>query len=70
MLIIVAGILVLTIALIAACCFGRWLKSQADFTNQDKIGSWDIFIKLIGGVGILIGALFTVWQYTDQRENE
>ena len=70
MSIVAVGISVLAIVLIATWRFGHWLRSQTDITTQDKIGSWEIFIKLIGGVGIIIGAIFTVWQYLDQRERE
>jgi hypothetical protein len=67
---VTVGILISVIALIAIWCFRRWLRSQPNFTTQDKIGSWDIFIKLIGGFGIIIGTLFTAWQYLDQRDRE
>ena len=70
MLLIVVGVSLLVIVLIAILFFGRWLRSQTDLTTQDKIGSWDIFVKLTAGVGVIISALFTAWQYLDQREQE
>jgi len=57
----------LLLAAVAIAIFHRWISSRTDFSRDEVIKSWDVFIKLIAAVVAIIGGLFAILRYTDQQ---
>jgi len=50
----------LLLAAVAIAIFHRWISSRTDFSRDEVIKSWDVFIKLIAAVVAIIGGLFAI----------
>src|SRR6266576_2258837 len=63
----VTASVLLLLAAVAITLFHRWINSRTNFSRDEVIKSWDVFIKLIAAVVAIIGGLFAILRYTDQQ---
>jgi hypothetical protein len=59
---------VLLLPLAAIAFFVRWLRSQAALGFDDKIKSWDVFVKLVSSLTVVASGAVLIGKYFDQRE--
>jgi len=59
---------VLLVPVGAIALFARWLRSQVALGFDDKIKSWDVFVKLVSALTIVASGAVLIGKYFDQRE--
>ena len=63
---LLVAVLVLPVAAIAV--FARWLHAQTALGFDDKIKSWDVFVKLVSALTVVASGAVLIGKYFDQRE--
>jgi hypothetical protein len=66
----VTASILLLLAAVAIVFFHRWISSRPDFSRDEIIRSWDVFIKLVAAIVAIVGGLFAILRYTDQQRQE
>ena len=64
--VLLVGVLLLPI--VAIGLFARWLKTLAGLGFDDKLKSWDVFIKLVSALTVVGTGAVLIGKYFDQRE--
>lgn len=64
--VLLVAVLILPVGAIAL--FARWLRSQAALGFDDKIKSWDVFVKLVSALTVVASGAVLIGKYFDQRE--
>lgn len=62
--------LLLAIALACVASFSFWIRRRNSFTTDEKIKSWEAFIKLLSTLTIVTAGAFAFLKYVDQRSVE
>ena len=62
--------LLLFVPLLCLAAFARWIKSQSSLPYDDKVRSWEAFIKLLSAMTVVVAGVFTFLQYFEQRRYE
>ena len=63
---LLVGVLLLPIASITL--FSRWLRTRSGLAYDDKLKSWDVFIKLVSALTVIGSGAVFIGKYFDQRE--
>lgn len=63
---VVLGV-VLLVPLLAVALFARWLRAQPT-SYDEKIKSWDVFVKLVSALTVITTGAILIGKYVDQRE--
>jgi hypothetical protein len=59
---------VLLMPVIAVLLFMRWLRSQPAMVFDEKVRSWDVFVKLVSALTVVATGAILIGKYFDQRE--
>lgn len=63
---LLVGVLLVPVA--AAALFARWLQSMTTVGYEDKVKSWDVFVKLVSAFTVVASGAVLIGKYFDQRE--
>jgi hypothetical protein len=63
---LLVGVLLLPVA--AITLFSRWLRIRSGLAFDDKLKSWDVFIKLVSALTVIGSGAVFIGKYFDQRE--
>src|SRR6185295_6631384 len=63
--VLVAGLLLPAVCIAA---FARWLGTRSALTFDEKIKSWDVFVKLVSALTVVASGAVLIGKYVDQRE--
>jgi len=66
--VVLMAVLLLPVACIAG--FARWLGRASTLTFDEKIKSWDVFVKMVSALTIVASGAVLIGKYVDQREQE
>jgi hypothetical protein len=58
---------ILTVPLLCVLVFGLWLRRQPDMTWDVGVKSWDVFIKLISTLTVVVTGAMLFGKYIDQQ---
>ncbi len=61
-------IAVLLLPVVAIALFARWLRTMVTLGFDDKIKSWDVFVKLVSALTVVASGAVLIGKYFDQRE--
>ena len=64
--VVLVAVLLLPAVCIAA--FARWLGTRSTLTFDEKIKSWDVFVKLVSALTVVASGAVLIGKYVDQRE--
>ena len=64
--VLLVGVLLTPIA--AITLFSRWLRTRVALPFDDKLKSWDVFIKLVSALTVIGSGAVFIGKYFDQRE--
>lgn len=64
--VVLVAVLLLPAVCIAA--FARWLGNRSTLTFDEKIKSWDVFVKLVSALTVVASGAVLIGKYVDQRE--
>ena len=59
---------VLLLPVVAITLFSRWLRIRSGLAFDDKLKSWDVFIKLVSALTVIGSGAVFIGKYFDQRE--
>jgi hypothetical protein len=59
---------VLLLPIAAVALFARWLRTMVTLGYDDKIKSWDVFVKLVSALTVVASGALLIGKYFDQRE--
>ena len=59
---------VLTVPLVCVFAFARWLGTKPNLAFDEKIKSWDVFVKLVSALTVVASGAVLIGKYVDQRE--
>lgn len=59
---------VLLLPIAAVVLFARWLRTTTNLGFDDKIKSWDVFVKLVSALTVIASGTVLIGKYFDQRE--
>jgi hypothetical protein len=59
---------VLALPIVAIGLFARWLQTMVALGFDDKIKSWDVFVKLVSALTVVASGAVLIGKYFDQRE--
>ncbi len=65
----IAVVLLMVIAL-SAWRFHRWLLAHDTLETSDRIKCWDIFIKAVSTLTVVVAGVMAFFRYIDQRTME
>jgi hypothetical protein len=54
--------------LVAIAAFARWLNRKPDIGVEEAVKCWDVFVKLISALTIIVSGAILIGKYVDQRE--
>ena len=63
-------ILLLALAGLFTWWFYRWIQTRLAFSTSERINCWDIFIKAMSTLAVLVAGSMAFLRYMDQREME
>jgi hypothetical protein len=64
---VVLGV-VLTLPLVCVAAFAAWLRRRPDLHVDDAVKCWDVFVKLISALTVIVSGAILIGKYVDQRE--
>lgn len=59
---------VLTVPIVCVFAFARWLGRKPNLAFDEKIKSWDVFVKLVSALTVVASGAVLIGKYVDQRE--
>lgn len=59
---------VLTLPLVCVAAFAAWLRRRPELAVDDAVKSWDVFIKLISALTVIVSGAILIGKYVDQQE--
>lgn len=61
---------ILVVPLVSIAMFARWLRTTSGLSFDEKIKSWDVFVKLVSALTVVASGAVLIGKYVDQREQE
>jgi hypothetical protein len=58
---------VLTLPLVCVATFAWWLKRRPQLQVEEVIKSWDVFIKLVSALTVIVSGAILIVKYVDQQ---
>jgi hypothetical protein len=59
---------ILILPLFAIAAFARWLSRKPNIGLEEAVKCWDVFVKLISALTIIVSGAILIGKYVDQRE--
>ena len=59
---------VFIVPIVGIFAFARWLGAKTNLAFDDKIKSWDVFVKLVSALTVVASGAVLIGKYVDQRE--
>lgn len=59
---------VLLLPVAAVALFTRWLRTMVKLSYDEKLRSWDVFVKLVSALTVVASGAVLIGKYFDQRE--
>lgn len=59
---------ILVIPLVGVAAFGLWLRKRADIDLEKGVKCWDVFIKLVSALTIVVSGAMVFGRYIDQQQ--
>jgi hypothetical protein len=59
---------VLIVPIVGIFAFAGWLGAKTNLAFDDKIKSWDVFVKLVSALTVVASGAVLIGKYVDQRE--
>lgn len=60
-------LLIVLLPCVAAGLFGRWLRRRADIKTEDSLKYWEVFVKVLGAMTVVVTGAFVFGKYIDQK---
>ena len=54
--------------IVGVVAFARWLGTKPNLAFDEKIKSWDVFVKLVSALTVVASGAVLIGKYVDQRE--